>query len=214
VAINYLRTTDSARSMDRKILIILSIIAFLPSPRAQAQNECVSIDKLFTERLPQIGGKQWLGHQLKREGEVWYLIFSQKTFDPSSTARKWVVAARHSAERPDVYCIVGVGLRVGVLASLHDSMLEERYGLPGSNYPRCGKRDDPLEGFKVRAWASRELGDSLILSLDDAQIGNPTFVLLMSKIDNHWIMLQKRPEESTCYRDRGNFHHMRALELR
>ena len=137
--------------MRKQLLFILALLAFAPDVRAQVQDGCVPIDKLFTERLPRLGGKQWIAHQLKRDGQAWHLIFSQKVADTKSPARTWVLATRHSAERPDVYCIEGVGLRVDVLASLHDSNFDDRFGLPGSNNPRCGKRGDPLEGLKVRA---------------------------------------------------------------
>ncbi len=200
--------------MRRPLLYILAFLALGTDVRAQTQDSCVPIDKLFTERLPQLGGKQWIGHQLKRDGQVWHLIFSQKVADTKSPVRSWVLATRHSDARPDVYCIEGVGSRVDVLASMHDSNFDERFGLPGSNQPRCGKRGDPLEGVKVRAWASRELGESLILSLDNAKGGGATYVLLMSKADDYWIMLQKRATESTCYRDRGNAHDVRELQLK
>jgi hypothetical protein len=198
--------------MRKPLLFILTLVAFASDVRAQ--DACIPIDRLFTERLPRLVGKQWIGHQLKRDGQVWRLIFTQKVADTKTPARIWVMATRHSAERPDVYCIEGVGLRVDVLASLNDSNFDDRFGLPGSNYPRCGKRDDPLEGLKVRAWASRELGESLILSLGDAKSGGATYVLLMSKTDDYWILLQKRVTESTCYRDRGNAHDVREIELK
>ncbi len=200
--------------MQRFVLGVCLLLAMTHNVRAQQQSACVPIDKLFTERLPQFGGKQWVAHQLKRDGQVWHLIFTQRVADTASPSRTWVLTTRHSAERPDIYCVEGVGSRVDVLASLHDTNFDERFGLPGSNNARCGKRGDPLEGVKVRAWASRELGESLILSLDEAKTDGPTYVLLMSKTDDYWIMLQKRATETTCYRDRGNAHDMRDIQLR
>jgi hypothetical protein len=175
---------------------------------------CVPVEKLFTEVLPRNGGKEWLAHQLKRDGQAWHLIFTQKTSDSTSAARVWVLASRLSADRPEVYCIEGIGSRVDVLASLHDSKFDEKFGMPGSNNPRCGPRGDALEGLKVRGWASRELGESLILSLDDPRQGAASHVLLMSKIDNHWVLLNKRAGSTTCYLDRGNAHDARAMTLR
>lgn len=200
--------------MRGSLMFLLSWIAFATGVQAQQRDACVPIDKLFTERLPQLGGKSWVAHQLKRDGQVWRIIFTQKVADTKSPARRWVLATRHSAERPDLYCIDGVGSRVDVLASLHDSNFNEPFGLPGSNHPRCGKKGDPLEGLKVRAWASRELGESLILSFDEAKTGGPTYVLLMSNTDDYWIMLQKRATETTCYRDRGNAHDVQEIKLR
>ena len=191
---------------------ILILIAAACS--AQAQPACIPIDRLLTERLPQLGGKQWIAHQLKRDGNVWHLIFTQKSADTGSPSRNWLLATRHSVERPDLYCVDGVGTRVEVLASLHDANFNDRFGLPGSNNPRCGTRGDPLEGVKVRGWASRELGESLILSLDEAKYAGATFVLLASKMDDSWILLQKRQGETTCYRDRGNAHDVRTLQLK
>lgn len=200
--------------MRTPLLLILGLLAFALGVRAETQDACVPIDKLFSERLPELGGRQWIAHQLKRDGQVRHVIFSKKVADTKSPTRTWVLTTRHSAELPDLYCIEGVGSRVDVLASFHDSNFDDRFGLPGSNYPRCGKRDDPLEGLKVRAWANRELGESLILSLDDVRSGGATYVLLMSKTDDYWIMLQKRATESTCYRDRGDAHDVREIMLK
>jgi hypothetical protein len=197
--------------MLRAIPFISALLMTAHAARAE-ESACFPIQKLYTEQLPKLGGKEWNGHQLKRDGEVWHIFFVQKVSDTTSPTRTWVLTTRHSAEHPEIYCIQGVGTRVDVLASLHDSNFNEPFGLPGSNYPRCGKRGDPLDGVKVRAWASRELGDSLILSFDEAKGTGATYVLLMSKTDDYWIMLQKRANETTCYRDRGQAHDMRELQ--
>ncbi len=145
---------------------------------------------------------------------MWHLILSQKVADSASPSRTWVLTTRHSAERPDIYCFEGVGSRMDVLVSLHDTNFDERFGLSSSNNTQCGKRGDPLEGVKVRAWASRQLGEILILSLDEANTGGPSYVLLMSTIDDYWIMLQKRANETTCFRDRGDARDVRDMQLR
>lgn len=176
--------------------------------------ECVSLKELFQDELSRLGGKEWLGHQLKRNGEVWQLVFTQKVADATTANRVWIVASRHSEEHPDLVCLRASGSRIDVLESLHEFNSVERFGLPGSNSPRCGQLADPLEGIKVRTWASRELGNSLILSFDEAKGDQPTFVLLMSKADNHWILSEKKPNEGTCYLDRGDAHDIRTLQLK
>ena len=178
-----------------------------------ASSSCITLDALFKDRLPQLGGKSWMAFQLKRDGQAWHLVFTQKTNDRSATAAKWLVASRHSQERPDLYCIQSTGALVEVLMTLHDSIFSERYGMPGSNNPRCSNSDDPLGGVKVRAWASRELGDSLILSLNGAASGVPTFALLMSKTGQYWILLERKVQAGTCYFDRGELSDMKDLQL-
>lgn len=175
---------------------------------------CVPLEALFRDHLPRLGGREWLAHQLKREGQVWHLVFTQKPQDNTSNSRTWLVATRHSLGRPEIYCVEGTGTRVDVLASLHGGKFDERFGMPGSNNPRCGNRSDPLEGVKVRGWASRELGDSLILSLDEPIGKQASFVLLLSKTDEFWILLDKMPGEGTCYRDRGQTHDARSIQVK
>jgi hypothetical protein len=200
--------------MIRAFLFAIALYTMALDARAQTTDACLPLRELVNERLPQIGGKQWTGQQLKREGQVWIIIFSQKVSDTNSADRTWVVATRHSVERPDIYCIDGIGSRVDVLASLHNSNFEERFGLPGSNHPRCGRREDPLESVKVRSWASRELGESLILSLDDAKGSGGKYLLLFSKTGEYWILLQQKADEGTCYRDRGTGHNTREVQLK
>lgn len=181
----------------------LSFLIILLMHSHVAWAECVSITQLFTETLPKAGGHQWVGHQLKRDGEVWHLLFT-------NSSNAWVLAARQ--DQPEIYCIKGRGTRIDVLVSLHDTNFNDPFGLPGSGSPRCGRAGDPLEGIKVRGWASRELGDSLILSLDD---GKPaTFVLLLSKAGGYWTLLRKATGETTCYHDRGSANDVREFTLR
>ena len=143
-----------------------------------------------------------------------YLIFTQVNDGKPSTKAKWAVFSRFSEDRPEIYCLSGKGTEVEPLASLHQTKFEERYGLPGSGYPRCGAVDDAAwEGVKVRAWASKELGDSLILSLEKPEQGNPSWVLLLSKADGFWILLDKKPGEGTCYFDRGELSDIRKIQL-
>ena len=90
----------------------------------------------------------------------------------------------------------------------------DKFGMPGSGNPRCGNPNDPLEGMKVRGWSSKELGNSLILSFNEPTLNDPSFVLLMSKTDDFWILLNKPRGEATCYRDRGQAHDMRDIRLK
>jgi hypothetical protein len=175
---------------------------------------CVSLDKLFKERLPSMGSKSWFTFQLKRDGEVRHLVFTQWDAPSSSpSTAKWLVASRHGPERPD-YCIQATGDEVQPLVSLHDTNFSEPFGMPGSNYPRCGKRDDPLQSVKVRAWASRELGDSLVLALLGAAPNTPNFILLMAKTNNHWVLIDQKPQTASCYYDRGGLSEGETIQLK
>jgi hypothetical protein len=185
------------------------------APRMQAQTastdadgSCMKIESLFKERLPHLGGSL-VAYQLKRDGQAWHLVFTQK-----GNNAKWLIASRFSPERPDIYCVQATGSRVELLKSLHESKFSEQFGMPGSNNPRCGSLGDPLQSLKVRAWASRELGDSLILGLSEPAPKMPNFTLLLSKTDGYWILLDEKPQATTCYFDRGQLSDFKDIQLK
>ncbi len=202
--------------MNRLFAIILALTFGAWNSESKADSKdmgCVEMSNLFTKTLPEIGGKEWLGFQLKKNGEVWYLIFTQKISSPSSVA-KWAVFSRLSEERPDTYCLLDKGISVNPLLSLHQTRFDERYGLPGSGNPRCGNTQDTFEGVKVRGWASQELGNSLILALSGQETTGASWVMLLSKKDGYWILLDKKQGEGTCYFDRGELSDIRPLSLK
>ncbi len=194
---------------------ILAFIGLLPLTFASvhaADSSCMPIGSLLQGKLGSLGAKRWNGITLKRDGQARHLVLTEIPSTASNSA-KWIVATRESDERPENYCIQATGSEVNPLQSLHGWKGTERFGVPGSGQPRCGNAGDPLEGLKVRAWASKELGRSLILSLDQAGTKEPTFVALTSVVDGAWVLLVQEPGGPTCYFDRGSESSMKAFEL-
>lgn len=190
-------------------IIIMWLIA-TPNTTYAGDRDCVGLHNLFNE-LEEHGGKTWFGFQLKKNEEVWYLVFTQKN-EQHSDNEQWAIYTRFSKDRPDIYCILGKGIFVEPLRSLHDTSFVQKYGMPGSGYPRCGEDiKDPLESLRVRSWANRELGDSIILSLNSND--GTSYVLLMSRYDGFWILLDRKPDHTTCYFDRGERSDMRNINI-
>lgn len=199
------------RKSSRLACFAMISLASLP---AQAKDPaCMSISALFQQKLPSLGANKWNGITLKRDGQARHLILTEIPGEPTNAA-KWLVATRESEERPENYCIQATGSEVNPLQSMHDWKSAERFGLPGSGQPRCGDAGDPLEGLKVRGWASKELGRSLILSLDSPGPKEPTFVVLTSIVDGAWVLLGQEPGGPTCYFDRGSESSMKAFSVK
>jgi hypothetical protein len=177
------------------LLAVSSLICLAGTP---AQGECIGVGELFFEKLPSIS-EHWRAWQLRKNGEVWHLIFH----NPKRHGDEWVLASRFSDDRPDIYCIRGEGTGILTLKALDDAKFTERFGLPGSGYPRCSEKDDPLGGLKVRAWAHEELGNTFILSFQDNIKKGHGFTLAMGSIDNSWILISQTEDVTSCYLDRG-----------
>ena len=209
------RRSTHTKAMARIVGLVLALILSSSAPTlASTQlDSCINITSLFKERLVSLGGQDWLAFQLKRDNEVRHLVFTQISKIGSSNDAKWLVATRHSAARPDLYCVQATGNLVELLAPLPAKNSAERFGMPGSTYPRCGERGDIFEGFKVRSWATRELGDSQIIALGKPEPEAPSFVLVSNKRDGHWILLDKQPQSTTCYFDRGEWSDIRKIQI-
>jgi hypothetical protein len=122
--------------------------------------------------------------------------------DDSGLYMPWILMERASPTDPAIYCISGRGTKLEALKSIEDSKSEERYGMPGSTYPRCSHGGDVLEGLKVRLWANRELGESFVMYLHNDLGDNFTFLL---GDPSPWILLRSRKDTSAeCYYDRGD----------
>lgn len=201
--------------MPRIVGLVLAMIlgGIVPTAASVQLGSCIDITSLFKERLASLDGQDWLAFQLKRDNEVWHLVFTQISKIGSPNDVKWLVASRHSAARPDLYCVQATGNLVELVAPLPAKNSAERFGMPGSTYPRCGERGDILEGLKVRSWATRELGDSQIMVLGKPEPNKPSFVLVSNKRDGHWILLDRQPQSTTCYFDRGEWSDIRKIQI-
>ena len=206
-----MHTEAKARIVGLVLAVILGSSA--PTVASAQLSSCIDITLLFKERLVSLGGQDWLAFQLKRDNEVWHLVFTQNSKRGSPNDAKWLVASRHSPAHPDLFCVQATGNLVELLAPLPAKNSAERFGMPGSTYPRCGERGDILEGLKVRSWATRELGDSQIMALGKPEPNEPSFVLVSNKRDGHWILLDKQPQSTTCYFDRGEWSDIRKMQI-
>lgn len=195
----------------RLLLTALAALTSLLSAPASAADRCLAIDELLGKELQKIGGRDWFAIQLNKNAQSWYLLFEQSGPDGNRIENpKWLVTSRHSEGRPDLYCVVGEGTGTEPLASLHQSKFEDRFGMPGSGHPRCGGTD-VLDGLKVRAWASRELGESVIIAYEGG--AKADYTLLMGEGD-HWVLLDSKKGGGTCYHDRGEGVKVQKLKLK
>lgn len=142
--------------------------------------------------------------QLTRDKEARLILFIQQP-DQSKKSLRWRLIERQ--EDSLNYCISAQGEGLQLLADMHLSNPQGRYGMPGSGQPRCaGKQPSGIPGsLDIRLWANKELGDSLIYSLPN-QAGSRDFQAIIAA-DNTgaWIILDQSRNnlDDTCYYARG-----------
>ncbi len=211
--VNHFDILAGAAVLENIFFVACFLWTGLVPPASAAGGSCIPLIELFENNLVGLGAKRWNIITLKRAEEARHLVFTEIPSKPS-TITKWIVATRESEAHPENYCIQATGGEVTPLVSLHDWKGSDRFGLPGSGYPRCGDTSDPIQDMKVRGWASRELGSSLVLSLDSADPKTPSFVILKAIADGAWVLLHQLPGESTCYFDRGTDSEMKAYQIK
>lgn len=197
-----------------KYALLISLLTIALCPRiVWAEEACVYVDEIFDQATGAGIDGEMLAQQYKKSGQVWYVLITEILGpDEDEKDLAWILFERQSEEHPEIYCELGRGRKVEPLQSLHETDFKMKFGMPGSGLPRCALADDPLEGVYVRSWASRELGESLILSL--AQQSAPSYTLLTSFDGANWIILEKRQEKGTCYYDRGDVYEITRLSTR
>ena len=146
-----------------------------------------------------------------RKGEkARYIFFVGKNQIDVEGDLPWLLVSLRSTDNPEIYCTIGRGHNFQLLASLDDTNFEERFGLPGSGYPRCSNVGDVLGSLKVRAWAGKELGKGDVMSFWGDSFG---YVLLTA--DKFWVLLKKdNAKIQTCYFDRGDDFLSQTYDLR
>lgn len=102
------------------------------------------------------------------------------------------------------YCLVGAGEKLELLTSVEYANPKNKYGMPGSGYPRCSIESDLLSALDVDLWANKELGQSAIFQFN-ANLGDKDFRLLISS-EKAWILLDSNIDnvKRVCYYSRGN----------
>jgi hypothetical protein len=196
------------------ILLSLAGSLITSSARADEKLVCDDITVMLRKEIAQM--KRAYQVYTLRKGDAAAGILMVTNYDDSAANddsglyMPWILMERASPTDPATYCISGRGTKVEALMNMEDSKSEERYGMPGSTYPRCSRGGDLLEGLKVRLWANRELGKSFVLYLHNDQGDNFTFLL---GEPSPWILLRSRRDTSAeCYYDRGDNTILRSRE--
>jgi hypothetical protein len=177
------------------------------------KHQCFHLHNLFNQ-VQKIGGKKWDAFQLKRNNQAWHILLVQDG-EPSIN-KMWLLFSRDSMERPEIYCLSGQGNTIEQLSSIHSNKfdVDGRYGMPGSGHPRCASSKDFWDRIKIRSWANKELGDSLVFSLNKDIHTHTSFTMLLSKKDAYWILLDEDNSNPTCYFDRGEGWDLRKIVVK
>lgn len=144
---------------------------------------------------------------LKKDTETNIMVFTStvdhsKKMNDKGLYAPWRILVRQ--EDTSQYCLVGAGERIEALASAEYANPKNKYGMPGSGYPRCSTGNDLSSALDVDLWANKELGKSLIFQLN-ADLGNRNFRLLMSP-EQEWVLTDSNINnvKEVCYYSRGS----------
>ena len=177
---------------------------------AQAPTDQCSRISDIMQNVAEVFRTSVLTFTLRKGKEARYILFFGKNQTDVENNLPWVLVSRGSTDNPEIYCSIGKGSNLQFLASLDDTKFEERFGLPGSGYPRCSNVGDVLGSLKVRAWAGKELGKGDVMSFWGDSFG---YTLLTA--DKFWILLKKdNAKIQTCYFDRGDDFLSQTYDLR
>jgi len=184
----------------RNRIISISIFVGCFSPIPAFADECYSIaDKMVS--IAKEFGSSVLTTTLRKNKEASYIFFIGQNQTAVENNVPWLLAGRASNNDPSRYCTIGKGNRFEFLASLQEAKFTERFGLPGSGYPRCSDAGDVVGPLKVRTWASKELGKGDVISFQGDGIG---FSFLTGE-GGYWILLKSDYVKiQICYFDRGD----------
>ena len=141
--------------------------------------------------------------QKEGRGDNILLLFKDKNGGAKGTVKHWAFLTRRQKDTTN-FCILGEGESFGFLMDMHTNSSEKRFGLPGSNQPRCSSFNETLPGsLAVRMWANRELGESTILYTESKSTSGFQFLIAS---DDNWIIIEnkKNDEKTACYYERGN----------
>lgn len=183
------------------IAIIICLFALMATKTyAAEQATCFKGLEAMQNSLSYVGEKN-ISFSLKKDAQTEYMVFISKA-PPAGDEQHWQIM-KFNAELGK-YCLFAQGKTVEVLANVASSNFADRYGLPGSGYPRCSNGKSLLPGSAtVRFWANRELGDSSVMSLTGSD-GPKDYTILVST-DRYWILLDIDHQNlQSCYVDRGN----------
>lgn len=189
-----------------RISLVLVVLLIHSSPSLAKDESSCSDAVASIQAVYSFVGNNNISYQLKRNGQTYAILAHSRQTSPDPKSSKWRLIERQGESV--TYCVIAEGTSIEPLASVHSGNPPAKYGLPGSGSPRCfSQRVGALPGsVEVRLWANKELGESIVLSLN-ADTGNKNYTFLTSK-DNtgYWILLEtaKNNLNDTCYHSRGD----------
>lgn len=201
--LNVIRRFDFRRCFASGVCSIL----FLSLPVCVfAEGKCYEPPVAINYAIQGLPEGEITGISLKVAAETNYMLFFGKDeILDTPSAVNWRLLERQGESL--VYCLIGAGKNLETLVSLHEIPgFNKSFGLPGSGYRRCNDESDgPMGSVAVRAWANKELGDSVILSFGDPFVGK-SLVLLWARESVAgqlpWVLVSDQ-ESISCYYARG-----------
>jgi hypothetical protein len=121
--------------------------------------------------------------------------------------KRWLFL--HRTEKDTDYCVASRGEEFGQHDDARENAFAAQFGPPGSGLERCATSDaDTPASLKVRDWANRELGHSIILYTVAEKTSGFQFVI---SDDQDWIIIEDRKDnpQTSCFFDRGTDVFMR-----
>jgi len=187
------------------LLLFLSTNAFAGAPKRL----CMDVVKALPYALAGVNKKNFV-FTLQRQGRAYFVLMVSKNTQGNNKSASnpympWRLIERQGQSLN--YCLIAAGKSVELLTSMEQAPTPNKYGMPGSGYPRCSSDSGAMSEFGVRVWANKELGESMILHLN-ASVGDRNFTFLASSDNQHWILLDQKQEGTrlgpTCYYARGD----------
>jgi hypothetical protein len=135
------------------------------------------------------------------------LMLVKDSVQKGQLPKRWLFL--HRTEKDTDYCVMSRGEEFGQHEDVHENAFAAQFGLPGSGFKQCATSDaDTPASLKVRAWANRDLGHSIILYTVADKTSGFQFVI---SDDQDWIIIEDRKDDpqTSCFFDRGTDVFMR-----
>ena len=135
------------------------------------------------------------------------LMLVKESVQKGQLPKRWLFLNRGPTDTD--YCVLSRGEEFGQYDDVHENASAAQFGSPGSGLPRCATSNaDTPASEKVRAWANRELGHSIILYTVAEKTSGFQFVI---SDDQDWIIIEdhKDSPQTSCFFDRGTDVFMR-----
>ena len=146
---------------------------------------------------------------LRNEGKDSYIVIrsfydSSKPETSEGSYMPWRIIKR--GDKTGTYELFSSGDYIETLMSLQNANPSQKFGMPGSGYPRGTKKGDSIIGVDVvRLAANKELGDCGDVPYLHCKETKQAYVLLVSKDSGKWIIVEVAPNlEEASYLDRGD----------